>query len=404
MPPLEDMTGKVVPRSPNVAHPGYEVVPGWPALPAGMVVGEAVGVEVDSQNHVFFFHRADKSWGNSTVIDKDTVVTVDGATGQVLATWGKNLFLVPHGLTVDQDDNVWVTDVMLNQVLQAHARRRAADDGRRRERVHVPDRAERVQPADGRGRGPGRGGLRIGWIRQLAGRRVHGGGRVPAPVGNGGDPAGRASPPAWHRVRRARLRRRSGQRAYPGLRPDRRAARRVDRARDRPALGRGDRAQPPRLHDRRRRPDRGFPFGPSGRARPERARGHQLGQLRQRPWAVQRRARDQRRPGWKRVRRRAGGEADPEVSAGGAVARSTPPRSGLVVAARAAQRRERLAEVRPPEREAGQGEAHAESVDEALPVQQGDRAADVAAAHLERLGERLEARGPPFGLGVGERL
>src|SRR5262249_52758533 len=105
-------------RSPNVPNPGYVVVPGWLQVPAGAVIGECVGVEVDAHNHVFFFTRADKGWGNTTLIDKDTVFTVDGDTGQVLASWGKNLFLVPHGLTVDQNDDVWVTDVELNQAFK----------------------------------------------------------------------------------------------------------------------------------------------------------------------------------------------------------------------------------------------------------------------------------------------
>jgi hypothetical protein len=39
----------------------YEVVPGWPALPAGRVLGEATGVAVDSHDHVFVFHRAGRS-------------------------------------------------------------------------------------------------------------------------------------------------------------------------------------------------------------------------------------------------------------------------------------------------------------------------------------------------------
>src|SRR5438105_1905151 len=52
-PPPEDMAGKSVERSPDAAHPGYEVVPGWLKLRPGDTVGQAVGVEVDSHNHVF---------------------------------------------------------------------------------------------------------------------------------------------------------------------------------------------------------------------------------------------------------------------------------------------------------------------------------------------------------------
>jgi hypothetical protein len=33
-------------------------------------------------------------------------------------SWGANLFIMPHGLTVDKDNNVWVTDVGLHQVFK----------------------------------------------------------------------------------------------------------------------------------------------------------------------------------------------------------------------------------------------------------------------------------------------
>jgi peptidylamidoglycolate lyase len=110
-PPPVDNAGKSIERSPDAAHPGYEVVPGWLKLPPGEAVGQAVGVEVDSHNHVFFFHRADRGWGNTTIIDKPTIFMVDGDSGEILAELGAGLFLVPHGLTVDHDDNLWVTDV-----------------------------------------------------------------------------------------------------------------------------------------------------------------------------------------------------------------------------------------------------------------------------------------------------
>lgn len=33
-------------------------------------------------------------------------------------SWGANLFYMPHGLTIDNHDNIWVTDVALHQVLK----------------------------------------------------------------------------------------------------------------------------------------------------------------------------------------------------------------------------------------------------------------------------------------------
>jgi hypothetical protein len=38
--------------------------------------------------------------------------------GQVLRTWGSGRFFMPHMITVDRDNNVWVTDVALQQALK----------------------------------------------------------------------------------------------------------------------------------------------------------------------------------------------------------------------------------------------------------------------------------------------
>ena len=39
-------------------------------------------------------------------------------TGAVLSSWGKNQFLMPHGLSVDLEGNIWVTDCGLHQALK----------------------------------------------------------------------------------------------------------------------------------------------------------------------------------------------------------------------------------------------------------------------------------------------
>ena len=39
-------------------------------------------------------------------------------TGAVISSWGENKFLMPHGLTVDFEGNIWVTDVGLHQALK----------------------------------------------------------------------------------------------------------------------------------------------------------------------------------------------------------------------------------------------------------------------------------------------
>ncbi len=85
----------------------YQVVHGWPTLPEGFALGQVTGVQVDSRNHVFVFHRGDRP-----------VLSFDGATGKLLSSWGDGMFGSAHGLTLDPQDNVWVTDVKQHQVFK----------------------------------------------------------------------------------------------------------------------------------------------------------------------------------------------------------------------------------------------------------------------------------------------
>ena len=99
----------------------YEVVHGWPVLPKGRILGQATGVGVDSHNHVFVFHRAGREWSYpppDDPIQPMTITVFDGATGKRVGEWGQNLFVMPHGLTVDSQDNVWITDVGRHQVFE----------------------------------------------------------------------------------------------------------------------------------------------------------------------------------------------------------------------------------------------------------------------------------------------
>jgi peptidylamidoglycolate lyase len=103
---------------------GYHVVHGWPVVPDGEILGWVVsGVGTDSDGDVFVFHRAGREWPNSdqldlTPISRPTVLRFDGRTGALEAAWGIDMFAMPHGLTVDDHDNVWVTDVALQQVFK----------------------------------------------------------------------------------------------------------------------------------------------------------------------------------------------------------------------------------------------------------------------------------------------
>ena len=101
-------------------HGKYQVTHGWPQLPEGMLLGQVSGVGIDSHNHVFVFRRAENSGlpgkPASNLLASPAVLMFDSATGALLSTWGEKRFIVPHGLTVDRQDNIWLTDIALHQV------------------------------------------------------------------------------------------------------------------------------------------------------------------------------------------------------------------------------------------------------------------------------------------------
>ena len=100
----------------------HALVPHWPVhsvrayAPNGIV-----GVDVNSSGEMHLFHRGSRVWNDDTPltpIKEPTVLVLERATGRVLRTWGADHFAVPHGLTIDDQDNIWLTDVKLHQVFK----------------------------------------------------------------------------------------------------------------------------------------------------------------------------------------------------------------------------------------------------------------------------------------------
>jgi peptidylamidoglycolate lyase len=112
---------KVSATKPPVAH--YHVVHGWPVLPENNILDEVSAVAVDSLENVFVLQRGGRKWPDSDVLDETpipvpTIFVFDGHTGRLLTKWGENILALPHSITVDGKDNVWVADVALNQVFK----------------------------------------------------------------------------------------------------------------------------------------------------------------------------------------------------------------------------------------------------------------------------------------------
>jgi peptidylamidoglycolate lyase len=105
----------------------YHVVHGWPQLPDNEMLDEVSAVAVDSDDNVLVLTRAGRKWPdsgtlNSSAIAKPTIFLFNGKTGQLLRRFGANLFALPHSITVDTEDNVWVSDIALHQVFKLSPR------------------------------------------------------------------------------------------------------------------------------------------------------------------------------------------------------------------------------------------------------------------------------------------
>ncbi|XP_043838271.1 peptidyl-glycine alpha-amidating monooxygenase isoform X3 [Dromiciops gliroides] len=101
----------------------------WPGV--YLLPGQVSGVALDSNSNLVIFHRGDHVWdGNSFdskfvyqqrglgPIEEDTILVIDPNNAAVLQSTGKNLFYLPHGLSIDKNGNYWVTDVALHQVFK----------------------------------------------------------------------------------------------------------------------------------------------------------------------------------------------------------------------------------------------------------------------------------------------
>lgn len=102
---------------------------GSPTPGSEVVIGQVGGVATDKQGNVYVFHRGERVW-NGLSFDqyhvfqqknrpiKANCIVVYNSAGQVIRQFGKDMFFMPHGISVDDKLNVWVTDVGLHQVMR----------------------------------------------------------------------------------------------------------------------------------------------------------------------------------------------------------------------------------------------------------------------------------------------
>ena len=91
----------------HAADTAYRAVDNWAQLPAGTKWATMTAVDIDSKGTIYVFQRGAPA----------KVMAFD-PQGKMLRSWGDGTFPNAHGLRVDREDNVWITDRGLHQVLK----------------------------------------------------------------------------------------------------------------------------------------------------------------------------------------------------------------------------------------------------------------------------------------------
>jgi sugar lactone lactonase YvrE len=93
---------------PNSAPNPYHVVEHWAKLPQGRPWGQAIGLDIDRDGTSLWVF--DRCAGTTCVGSNVAPIQKFDASGRLVVSFGSGLINWPHGLGVDGDGNVWVTD------------------------------------------------------------------------------------------------------------------------------------------------------------------------------------------------------------------------------------------------------------------------------------------------------
>jgi hypothetical protein len=92
----------------NKAPNPYETIAGWARMPDGRSWGSTSGVGIDRDGRSIWV--AERCGANSCIGSNLAPILKFDASGNLVRSFGQGMVQVPHGLTVDRDGNIWVTD------------------------------------------------------------------------------------------------------------------------------------------------------------------------------------------------------------------------------------------------------------------------------------------------------
>ena len=85
----------------------YRPIENWAKLPAGRTWGSPAGLGFDRSGNLWVLERCG---GNTCAGRPEAPVLQFDPSGRLLKSFGAGMMIFPHGLFVDKDENVWVTD------------------------------------------------------------------------------------------------------------------------------------------------------------------------------------------------------------------------------------------------------------------------------------------------------
>ncbi len=92
---------------PNSQPNPYRTIDKWGQLPEGRTMGSTSSIALDRQGHIWV---ADRCGMNSCAGRTEAPILEFDASGKLLKSFGAGMFVFPHSILIDRDDNVWVTD------------------------------------------------------------------------------------------------------------------------------------------------------------------------------------------------------------------------------------------------------------------------------------------------------
>ena len=106
----------------GLPNPAPIVTANWGDLPAGREWGSTAGIDIDPiDGQIWAYERCGaSSFGGGVPVNCDNnpvdpIFKFDRHSGEVLANFGGGIIVTPHGIHVDAEGNVWVTDFVGNE-------------------------------------------------------------------------------------------------------------------------------------------------------------------------------------------------------------------------------------------------------------------------------------------------